>query len=112
MAVYNTSLPLYSDASYQYGVSLESNSYVLVFNYNERCKLYFLSLLESDLTPIVQGIALTPSYPIMIDYPIENLSGWFWLEPKSELLSEPYKLYPENIDQYYDFYYTYVTSEE
>lgn len=111
MAVYNVSLPLYNEADYQYGVSLEGNSYVLEFIYNERCKLYFLSLFSSDLEPIVQGIAVTPSYPIMIDYALPNLSGWFWLEVKSELLSEPYKTYPQDIDQYYNFYYSYVTED-
>jgi hypothetical protein len=102
-------LPLYSDSYYTYALALQGVSYNLEFIYNERCGLYFLNFLNSDSVPIVEGIALTPSYPILLDYALEPLTGWLWLEEKSTNLFEPYKLYPDKIDQYYTLKYSYVS---
>lgn len=100
-------LPLFPDSYYTYTVALQGTSYTLVFTYNERCALYFVDLLTSDNVPIVVGEALVPNYPIFKDYAIFPLTGFFWLEEKATIISEPYKIYPDSIDQYYNFYYIY-----
>lgn len=111
MTVYNVYLPLFEDPDYSYSISLQGQSYTIRITYNERCKLYFLSLLNADDNPVVQGMALVPNYPIMEDYPTYPLTGFFWLQEKAEIISEPYKVYPDKIDQYYDLYYTYITED-
>lgn len=103
-------LPLYSDADYNYAVNLQGNSYILDFKYNERAGLYFISLYTAENVPLVLGDALVPTYPIMKDYALNTLTGFFWLEEKANIISEPYKLYPDKIDEYYNFYY--IFSEE
>lgn len=105
MTDYYVSLPLYDDAVYSYAVSLEGNSYILEFTYNERCQLYFLSLFTADKEPILLGHALTPNYPMLKDYALIDLSGFFWMEEKADIISEPYKVYPDKIDQYYNLFY-------
>ena len=107
MANHFLALPLYSDADYSYAVNLQGQSYILDFKYNERVKLYFLSIYTAENVPIVLGVGLVPTYPITFDYAFYPLTGYFWLEEKADILSEPYKVYPENIDQYYNFYYRY-----
>ena len=111
MTLINTQLSLYSDPYYSYAVSLQGNSYIIEFIYNERCSLYFINLLTADSVPILEGMAAVPTYPIALDYAISPLTGWFWLEPKEITLSEPYKTYPDSLDQYYNFYYSYVTED-
>lgn len=100
-------IPLSADPFYELTISLEGNSYILEFVYNERAKLYFLNLYDSDRQPIVLSQAMIPEYPILLDYNLPNLSGSFWLLKKATLISEPYKDYPDSINQYYDFVYIY-----
>ena len=105
------SLPLYADADYNYAVNLQGNSYILDFTYNERSGLYFLSLSTADNVPLVNGVALVPNYPIMQDYAISPLTGFFWMEEKANIISEPYKVYPDKINEYYNFYYSYSSED-
>lgn len=107
----NTELPLYSDSYYSYAVPLEGNSYIIELIYNERSQLYFMNLLTADSLPIFEGVAFVPTYPIALDYALFPLTGWFWLEPKETIISEPYKAFPDSIDQYYNFYYSYVKED-
>lgn len=111
MALINIQLSLYPDAYYSYAVSLQGNSYIVEFVYNERSSLYFMNLLTADSDPIFEGVAAVPTYPIALDYALFPLTGWFWLEPKELNLSEPYKVYPDSLDQYYNFYYSYISEE-
>lgn len=105
------SLPLYSDADYNYAVNLQGNSYTLDFKYNERSGLYFLSLLTAENTPIALSMALVPTYPIAQDYAISPLTGFFWMEEKANIISEPYKTYPDKVSEYYNFFYIWSTED-
>lgn len=111
MAKKYVSLPLFSDAYYEYGIALQGESYVLRFIYNERMKLYTISLLSADLVPIVMGEALVPSYPMFFEYALYPLTGYFYMYEKANIISEPYKVYPENINEYYELVYVYDDGE-
>lgn len=100
-------LPLFPDSHYTYAVALQDVSYNLEFIYNERTQLYSLSLYDQNNNPIVLGEALVPNYPIFKDYAIFPLTGFFWMEEKADIISEPYKAYPDSIDQYYNLFYIY-----
>lgn len=105
----HVTLPLFEDAFYTYPISLEGNSYILQFTFNERVQMYFFDLFTSDNVPIVLGEALVPNYPMFKDYALNDLSGFFWLEQKSELNVEPYKEFPDKLNEFYSFFYIYVT---
>lgn len=111
MAKKYISLPLFSDAEYEYTVALQGDSYTLRFTYNERMKLYTVSILSADLVPIVMGEALVPSYPMFFEYAIYPLTGYFYMYEKANIISEPYKVYPENINEYYELVYIYDDGE-
>lgn len=100
-------IPIIDYPLYEMSVSLEGNSYILEFTYVERMKLYTISMYDSDKNPLVLGEALIPNYPIFQDYALADLSGAFYLIDKSALQSEAYKLYPENLSQYYYLVYAY-----
>lgn len=104
-------LPLYPDADYNYAVNLQGESYILDFKYNERAGLYFLSLYTAENTPLALGVGLVPTYPIMKDYALNTLTGFFWMEEKANIISEPYKVFPDSIDQYYNLFYLYSTDD-
>lgn len=101
------SLALFPDADYTYAVALQGVSYNLEFIYNERIQLYSLSLYDQNNNPIVLGEALVPNYPIFKDYALFPLTGFFWMEEKADIISEPYKVFPDSIDQYYNLFYIY-----
>ena len=104
-------LPLYEDSDYNYAVNLQGQSYILDFKYNERAQLYFLSVYTAENVPIILGVALVPTYPITKDHALFPLTGFFWMEERAAILSEPYKVYPDKISEYYNFYYRYVTED-
>lgn len=99
------SLNLFDEPYYEYSVSLEGNSYIVQFIYNERSTLYNFNLFDAERNPIVLGEALIPSYPMFLDYALENLTGYFYLQQKGSLQSEPYKEFPDSLAQYYDLFY-------
>jgi hypothetical protein len=111
MAEKYVSLVLSDEAFYEYSVSLEGNSYILQFVFNERAKLYFMNLLTAERVPIVLGEALVPSYPIFIDYAITDLTGYFWLQEKATIAGEPYKKFPDKINEYYNLFYLFQTED-
>ena len=100
-------IPLRDDAFYDLSIALEGNSYIIEFTYNERMSLYTLSLYDSERNPIVLGVGLVPEYPILLDYAIPNMTGYFLLTRKPVNISEPYKLYPDQLSQYYYLVYIY-----
>jgi hypothetical protein len=96
---------------YEYSVSLEGNSYIIEMIYNERSQLYFMSLYDADRNPIVLSAALVPGYPIMLDYALPNLTGFFLLIQKGELTAQPYKEFPDKLNQYYSLVYTFQSED-
>jgi hypothetical protein len=96
---------------YEYSVSLEGNSYIVEMTFNERSQLYFMSLYDADRNPIVLSAALVPGYPIMFDYALPNLTGFFLLIQKGTLESEPYKKFPDKLSQYYSLVYTFQSED-
>lgn len=105
------SLPLFSDPYYSYSITLEGESYILEFLYNERMGLYTFGLYTPEQQPIVVGEALVPTTPLLLDYAIEGLNGYFLLEAKGDWKAESYKKYPDQIHQYYNLYYVYELEE-
>lgn len=101
------SLPLFPDPDYNYTVALEGNSYNIRITYNERTQLWFMALSDADSNLLLSSIGLVPNYTIMFDYVVSNLTGYFWVQEKANITAEAYKIYPDAIDQYYDFYYIY-----
>jgi hypothetical protein len=111
MANLYVTLPLSADPYYSFTVALEGNSYIVQLLFNERMQLYTISLFNADNTPVVQGEALVPEYPMFQDYALPNLTGHFLLTKKAEILSEPYKEFPDKINEYYNFFYVYVEED-
>ncbi|MNY40126.1 hypothetical protein D3C86_1748490 [compost metagenome] len=55
---------------------------------------------------MVVGEALVPMYPMLVDYPVSDLSGFFLLEPVGESV-EKYRTDPENLQKYFRLFYIY-----
>ncbi len=110
MVIY-VDIPIIQYPHYDLSISLEGNSYILEFKYVERMGLYTLSLYDAERNPIILGSAVVPEYPMFADYAIPNLSGYFLLTSKGNVGPEPYKLYPENINEYYYMVYVYNAEE-
>lgn len=100
-------IPIIDEPFYDLSISLEGNSYIIEFTYNERMSLYTLSLFDAERNPIVLGVGLVPEYPILLDYAIPEMTGYFLLTRKPTNISEPYKLYPDQLSQYYYLVYVF-----
>lgn len=111
MALQYVSLPLFNDVFYEYSISLQNQSVVLRFTYSERSEAYFFDLLDQDNNLIIGGERLVPGYPMFKDYALFPLTGWFWMEEIADIISEPYKIYPDKLDEYYRMWYVYDDGE-
>lgn len=109
MATRYVEIPIINYPYYDLSVSLEEVSYIIEFKYVGRMNLYTMSLYDAERNPIIIGHALTPNYPILLDYAIPNMNGYFVLLDKGGKASEAYKDYPENIADYYYLFYIYDT---
>ncbi len=103
-------LPLYQDADYSYTVSLEGIAYKIRLYFNERVQRWAIDLFYADGTPIVLGESLVRNYPIFLDYQIEGLSGYFYIEEIGKDINETNKHFFE-IWKYFRFYYIYDDGE-
>lgn len=100
-------MPLFTESFYTYTISLETISYSVEIVYNERMKLWLLSLYLEDKTPVFEGLGIVPGYPIALDYALNTLTGYFYLECVASIDTEQYIQYPDKLSQYYKFYYIY-----
>lgn len=60
-----------------------------------------------DGVKLISGVGLVPNFPICKDYVIEGMTGAFYMIPKSDSNTEFYKLYPNNLADYYELSYIY-----
>lgn len=100
-----TDCPLYDLPYYSYPIILENNTFTLRFVYNELMKLYTLTILDDQDYVICSGIGVTPYHPLILDYDLRSLTGFFQLLPIGDSGTEYYKLYPTNLSKYYKLYY-------
>lgn len=100
-----TDCPLYDSYAFAYPISLDGNSFQFEFIYNSIMKLYTLGIFDSAGRSILRGVGLTPNYPIIADYDLSGLDGFFMLENLGDPSIEFYKIYPEDLHKYYKLYY-------
>lgn len=104
MAWMDIELPLYADEDFTYTVALEDNAYDLRIYYNRRMEKWFLELLRDDGTEVIMGLGLSAYYPIASGYNFEDLTGFFWLQPKNYGEDEA-AVNPVKLSEYYKLFY-------
>lgn len=112
MALIETKLPLFTDSYYSYSVSLEENTFYLEFLYIERIQDWLFSITDAERTSLVSGQRLTPETPLFGDYQLPNLSGFFWLTPKSGEDPSNFVDRRRRLSEYFDFYYYFDDGED
>ena len=100
-----TNLPLFKSSFYTYRISLQQNNYELTFLWQDKTKSWHLDLAREDGTYIVQGERIVPEYPMLESLKIENLTGYFWLQPYAP--STVYADVARELPEYYFFSYIY-----
>lgn len=103
-------LLLFSDASYSYDISLESNSYTFQAYYNERAEGWFYNLSEKGGNPLVLGERLVANYPMILEYALAELSGYLYLEPVGDSV-EKYRTAPFELSKWFRLFYIYDDGE-
>lgn len=103
-------LPLYADPDYRYTVTLEGIAYMIRLYFNERVQRWAIDLSYADGTPIILGESLVRNYPLFLDYHIDGLSGYFYIEEIGKDMNETNNHFYE-IWKYFRFYYIYDDGE-
>lgn len=110
MALQYVPMPLFSDASYTYDISLEGNSYSFDTYYNDRATGWFFNLSVKGGSALVQGERLVADYPILIDYSLPNLTGYLYLEAIGSSW-EKYRTAPFELAKWFRLFYIYDDGE-
>ena len=53
---------------YRQKTNLEGRDFILVFSYNERIERWYLSIFDEEETPLLQGLKLMASWPLLRHY--------------------------------------------
>jgi hypothetical protein len=62
-------IPTALDAAYStQKTRLDGRDYVLRLSYNEREERFYLSILDEEETPLVEGLKLIPNWPLLRHY--------------------------------------------
>lgn len=93
-------------ANYFVTVSLEGNSYRVWLYYNERMEQWIFNLSTPDDIPVVMGVGVVPQYPMLLDYGINELTGFFYFEPIGKKINQTL-VNPFEIWKYYTLTYYY-----
>lgn len=103
-------LPLYEEWDYDYNVGIGGQSIDFRIYYSDRTKQWSFDASYANGGHIIQGTVLIPLKP-MLEYAIDGVSGFMWLEPVSLELNETV-LHPDMLHKYYNLYYIYWDVEE
>lgn len=99
------SLPLYDSYDYEYPVSLQGNSYILRFYFNERLHEWYFDVTDDTGNKLIAGRRLVYESTAWIDE-IQDLSGCLFLEPIGYDLNETLSNY-DKLYKYYKLFYLY-----
>jgi hypothetical protein len=104
-----TTLPLFSDPSYQYNASIENQSRLFRFNWNDRTKTWQMDIYNEDSTPVVLGHRLVPQYPMFIDYQLSKngITGYFMLVQENSNQMGNSNLLITDIPERYTLFYVF-----
>lgn len=107
------SMPLYTDLTYRYSISLENISWQFKFYWVERAKQWHFDIRQEDQTPIILGYALVPQYPILEDVPLETygLNGRFVLMPANVSVATSITQESSIMPEFFELLYMYETEE-
>lgn len=100
-------LPLYEDWDYRYNVGVADKSIDFRFYYSDRTQKWSFDVSYANGETILEGSLLVPLTP-SLEYKIEGVSGFLWLEPISQEINEAV-LHPDHLYKYYNLYYIYWT---
>ena len=98
-------LPLYEEWDYDYNVGIGGQSIDFRIYYSDRTKQWSFDASYANGGHIIQGTVLIPLKP-MLEYAIDGVNGFMWLEPVSVELNEAV-LHPDLLHKYYNLYYIY-----
>lgn len=100
-------LYLSNDPYYSYTDTLEGVAYIFTFRFSSREQCWYFDLTTADNIAIVLSTKLVPYYPLLFDFKISALSGFFFLHPVSEGNLDKLTMEPTSIADYFSFTYYY-----
>ncbi len=104
-------MPLSSELTYRYSLSLEGNSWQFKFYWVQRAKQWHIDIRQEDQTPVILGYALVPQFPILEDVPLEiyGLTGRFVLMPVNIALASSITQESSVMPGFFKLFYMYET---
>lgn len=92
---------------YTYKQSLDKVEYIFTLRYSSREQCWYMDLQAADTTPLVMSTKLVPEYPMLDDFVIPGLDGFFWLSPNNSENMDLYYTQPESIPEFFTLRYFY-----
>lgn len=104
-------MPLFDDLTYRYSLPLQGQSWQFKFYWVQRAMQWHMDIRKEDQTPVVLGYAMVPQYPMMEDYPLEDigLTGRFVLMPVNVAVATAITLESSVMPEFFKLFYMYET---
>lgn len=104
-------MPLYSNLTYSYSLSLEGQSWNFKFYWVQRARQWHMDIRLENQTALILGYALVPQYPILEDFPLEGygLSGRFVLMPVNLAVASAITQESSVMPEFFKLFYMYET---
>lgn len=107
MAQYFEAIPLFNEYLYSMNIALNKSSYTLTFRFSQREYCWYLDVYTRDKVPLVLSTKLVPYFPLVKDFDIPELGGYFMLFPIVESNVDKLTSDPQHIADYFQLFFTY-----
>lgn len=100
---------LSNDPYYTYTDTLEQTAFNFTFRFSLRERCWYMDIYTVDNIPVILATKLVPQYPILQDFRLPEISGYFWLYPTVNINLHKIETDPEYIADYFTLLYFYET---
>jgi hypothetical protein len=100
-------LYLENNPFYSYTTTLNRVAYNVSFRFSTRGQCWFMDIKSNNNTPIVSSVKLVANYPMIENYALPELTGYFLLIPNLEGNEDKLYTNPEKIADFFQLAYVY-----
>ena len=101
------SMFLSNNTYYSYVDTIQQVAYIFTFRYSTRETCWYLDIHTTDNIPVILSTKLIAQYPILEDFNLNGITGFFWLYPNVQENIDKLETEPKYIADYFTLLYFY-----
>lgn len=101
------SMFLSNNTYYSYIDTIEKVAYIFTFRYSTREACWYFDIHTTDNIPVIISTKLVSQYPMLDDFNLDGITGFFWLYANTEENLGRLETDPKHIADYFTLLYFY-----